>query len=250
MNIQEASIATGISKDMIRFYERKGLIHPRRHPENNYRNYSMSDIHILVTIKFYSSLGITISKIGEILTEGNIPLAITSFNDRLEQLEEEAFWAKSKYLLASDTYHLLEKYNQGIDFDIGNHPTQYYYPTANLKKSNTLTTINKIQVSRLVFRIQEHNKNNQNYPQDTGLLLIQQNKFINGNYQVIEKHKFYRIIKEVKTNELISVAELQKLQNRIQNEGYKTYGDIYIYSIFHNIPNNTSETICIEFMIQ
>ena len=94
MNIQEASITTGISNDMIRFYKKKGLIHPRRLLENNYRNYSMSDIHILVTIKFYSSLGITISKIGKVLTEGNITLAITSFNDRLEQLEE-AFWAKT-----------------------------------------------------------------------------------------------------------------------------------------------------------
>ncbi|MBF1113698.1 MAG: hypothetical protein HXL55_06145, partial [Solobacterium sp.] len=122
--------------------------------------------------------------------------------------------------------------------------------TANVQKSNTLTTINKIQVSRLVFRIQEHNKNNQNYPQDTGLLLIKQNKFINGNYQVIEKHKFYRIIKEVKNNELISVAELRKLQNRIKNEGFKPYGDIFIYSIFHNIPDSASETLCIEFMIQ
>ena len=36
----------------------------------------------------------------------------------------------------------------------------------------------------------------------------------------------------------------------IQKEGFKTYGDIYIYSIFHNVPDNTSETICIEFMIQ
>ena len=110
--------------------------------------------------------------------------------------------------------------------------------------------MNKIQVSRPVSRIQENNKNNQTYPQDIGLLLVKQNKFINGDYQVIEKHKFYRIIKEVKTNELISIAELQQLQNRIQNEGYKIYGDIYIYSIFHNIPDNTSETICIEFIIQ
>mgnify|MGYP001711943327 FL=1 len=70
------------------FLRKKGLIHPRRLLENNYRNYSMSDIHILVTIKFYRSLGITISKIGEILTEVNITLAITSFNDRVEQLEE------------------------------------------------------------------------------------------------------------------------------------------------------------------
>ena len=248
MNIQEASIATGISKDMIRFYEKKGLIHPRRLSENNYRNYSMSDIHIFVTIKFYSSLGITISKIGEILTEGNITLAINSFNDRLKQLEE-AFWAKNKYVLASDTYHLLQKYYHGVDYDIGIHPTQYYYPSANVKKSNTSTITNKIPVSRLVFRIQEENKNKHNYPKDTGLLLIKQNKNINGNYQVIEKHKFYRIIKEVKTNELISVNELKKLEKRIQEQGYKTYGDIYIYSIFHNVPDIASETICIEFMI-
>lgn len=47
--------------------------------------------------------------------------------------------------------------------------------------------MNKIQVSRPVSRIQENNKNNQTYPQDIGLLLVKQNKFINGDYQVIEK---------------------------------------------------------------
>ena len=250
MNIQEASIATGISKDMIRFYEKKGLLHPSRNPENHYRDYSMGDIHILVTIKFYNSLGITLTEIGKILKNGNLPLAIEAFNTQLEYLKEEAFWAETKYRLASDTYHLLQKYNHGIDYDIGIHPTQYFYPTFDVQKSNTPKNQNKILVSRLVFRIQENNKNKQNYPQDTGLLLNKQNKNIKGNYQVIEKHKFYRIIKEVKTNELISLDELQQLENRIQKEGFKTYGDIYIYSIFHNVPDNTSETICIEFMIQ
>lgn len=247
MNIQEASIATGISKDMIRFYE-KGLIHPHRNPENNYRDYNISDIHILVTIKFYSSLGITISDIGTILKDGNIPLAIESLNNQLEHLEA-AFWARTKYMLASDTYHLLQKYIHGIDYDIGINPIQYYYPSANFKKSKTSIITNKIPVSRLVFRIQEKNKNKHDYSQDTGLLLTKQNKNINGKYQVIEKHKFYRIIKEVKINQLISVSELKKLEKRIQKQGYKTYGDIYIYSIFHNVPDITSETICIEFMI-
>ena len=94
MNIQEASIATGISKDMIRFYEKKGLLHPSRNPENHYRDYSMGDIHILVTIKFYSSLGITFTEIGKILKNGNIPLAIESFNTQLEYLKEEALYKK------------------------------------------------------------------------------------------------------------------------------------------------------------
>lgn len=47
MNIQEASRQTGISKDMIRFYEKKDLIHPKR-SENNYRDYSIHDLHLLI----------------------------------------------------------------------------------------------------------------------------------------------------------------------------------------------------------
>lgn len=47
MNIQEASKQTGISKDMIRFYEKKGLIHPKR-SENHYRDYSIHDLHLLI----------------------------------------------------------------------------------------------------------------------------------------------------------------------------------------------------------
>ena len=38
MNIKDAKALTGISEQMIRFYEKKNIIHPQRNEENNYRD--------------------------------------------------------------------------------------------------------------------------------------------------------------------------------------------------------------------
>ena len=42
MNIQELEKKTGITKQNIRFYERKELLHPNRNTANNYREYPIS----------------------------------------------------------------------------------------------------------------------------------------------------------------------------------------------------------------
>ncbi|MDE7318096.1 MAG: MerR family transcriptional regulator, partial [Lachnospiraceae bacterium] len=43
MNIQELEKRTGITKQNIRFYERKGLLCPKRNTANNYREYTEED---------------------------------------------------------------------------------------------------------------------------------------------------------------------------------------------------------------
>ena len=40
MNIKEVELLTQISKQNIRFYEKKGLLHPKRNEENSYRERS------------------------------------------------------------------------------------------------------------------------------------------------------------------------------------------------------------------
>ena len=44
MTIKEVEQLTGITRQNIRFYEREGLITPRRNPENQYREYSADDV--------------------------------------------------------------------------------------------------------------------------------------------------------------------------------------------------------------
>ena len=88
MNIQEASKETGISKDMIRFYEKKGLIHPKR-SENNYRDYSIHDLHLLILIKQYNSLGIPLSSIQSMFLNQNYQDATDQFSKQIDQLRQE-----------------------------------------------------------------------------------------------------------------------------------------------------------------
>ncbi len=75
MNIHELERLTGITKQNIRFYEKKGLLHPVRNAANNYREYSENDLTTLKTIKLLRKLDFSLEDIGKILS-AEIPLSI------------------------------------------------------------------------------------------------------------------------------------------------------------------------------
>ncbi len=62
MRIKEVEELTGITSKNIRFYEKEGLISPKR-SENGYRDYSNEDIEILKSIKLYRKLDISLEDI-------------------------------------------------------------------------------------------------------------------------------------------------------------------------------------------
>ena len=66
MNIKEIEIQTGVSKQNIRFYEKKGLLDPKRNRENGYRVYTENDIFRIKEILFFRKLGFTIDDIYKI----------------------------------------------------------------------------------------------------------------------------------------------------------------------------------------
>ena len=47
LNIKEVEKLTNITKQNIRYYERQGLIFPKRNPENDYREYSEQDLSLI-----------------------------------------------------------------------------------------------------------------------------------------------------------------------------------------------------------
>ena len=83
MNIQVIEQKSGLDRANVRFYEREGLISPKR-LENGYRDYSEDDLSLLLKIKLLRKLGISLETIRSIIngeTELNKVL-----NDRLAQL--------------------------------------------------------------------------------------------------------------------------------------------------------------------
>lgn len=73
MNINELEHLTGITKQNIRFYEKKDLLHPARNSENNYREYSQEDLTTLKIIKLLRKLDFSLEDIHKVLLD-EIPL--------------------------------------------------------------------------------------------------------------------------------------------------------------------------------
>ncbi len=73
MNINELENKTGVTKQNIRFYEKKGLLHPKRNSLNNYREYTQEDLRTLQMIKMLRRLDMSLEEIHRVLSE-EIPI--------------------------------------------------------------------------------------------------------------------------------------------------------------------------------
>ena len=60
--IKQAEEMTGLSADTLRYYEKEGIIAPRRH-ENGYRTYGENDIAVLKNIVVLKYAGFTIAEL-------------------------------------------------------------------------------------------------------------------------------------------------------------------------------------------
>lgn len=93
--IGEFSEITGISKRMLRHYDKLGLFTPAEiNDENNYRYYLEEQIVELEKIQFLRSLGFTLTSVSDILSR---PIALTEFLDMLKN-QEVALAKESKAL--------------------------------------------------------------------------------------------------------------------------------------------------------
>ena len=96
MLIGELSTKTGVSRDTIRFYEKKGLIKLKKQHQlsNNYKNYPEEVVEVLIFIKRAKSFGFTLDEIKlwlEDWKEGRVPVQrkITIFKERIATVEDK-----------------------------------------------------------------------------------------------------------------------------------------------------------------
>ena len=85
MRIDGASRVSGLSRDMIRHYEKLGLIHPKRLP-NGYRDYADDDLYLLTVIKYLSNLGVPLKRIAKAFESGRTDLLAGSLRGEIDRL--------------------------------------------------------------------------------------------------------------------------------------------------------------------
>ncbi len=104
MTIKEVESLTGITKQNIRFYEKKNLLSPQRNQDNSYREYANEDVDRLLQIKILRKLDVSIENIRLIL-DGEDPAAIIQnhLDDLLEKKSSlDAAIHVCRYMLRTD----------------------------------------------------------------------------------------------------------------------------------------------------
>lgn len=75
----------GVSRDTLKFYEKKELLNPKQNSENGYRKYNHLDIYDITTVNFYREIDIEIKKIQELRKSKSIE----GIKSLLEEKEQE-----------------------------------------------------------------------------------------------------------------------------------------------------------------
>lgn len=93
MNIKDVERVTGISSQNVRFYEKKGLLTPKRNKLNAYREYGEEEIRRLKLIKMFRMLDMPIEQIA-LLLNGEKILSV-SLKEQQQLLERKMTEMKS-----------------------------------------------------------------------------------------------------------------------------------------------------------
>lgn len=96
MRISEIVTKSGMSKDTIRFYEKKGLIKVERSDSewNNYKNYTEEVLDQLLLIKKAKGFGFTLNEISELLAllnenKATCKMLSTKIQSKLKEIDHK-----------------------------------------------------------------------------------------------------------------------------------------------------------------
>ena len=78
----------GISPDLLRYYEKKGVVSPVKDKSNDYRYYDTRDTNFLVDCLFYKNFGFSIEETSELVRSCSIDEISGRFLENETQLEE------------------------------------------------------------------------------------------------------------------------------------------------------------------
>ena len=79
----------GISQEAVRFYEKQGLINPRRDKKNGYRLYHAVDLNVLMRLRAYTSYGYTVNEAIALFKDSDLFDLSASLEERSQVLHAQ-----------------------------------------------------------------------------------------------------------------------------------------------------------------
>lgn len=112
--ISDVSKMLNISKGMIRYYEKEGVLKPGRQ-DNNYRVYRTNDIISLIEVLHYQSIGFTIKETVDLLTKNSIE----NYENKLESYHSRLLEEISYKILLRDRIREMRDRLKACQMNIG-----------------------------------------------------------------------------------------------------------------------------------
>ena len=80
---------TGTSRETLRYYTDKGLLHPAQVTEKGYALYGMQEVMQMMLMRYYRSCDMTVEEVRDLLLHEEIGGQLRNMDDTLENLEEQ-----------------------------------------------------------------------------------------------------------------------------------------------------------------
>ena len=78
-----------IGVDSIRYYEKMGILKPKRDPKNNYRLYTLEDIRKLAMIRELLDLNLSVEQIKEFDDNRTVENSLSLLEEKLQETEDQ-----------------------------------------------------------------------------------------------------------------------------------------------------------------
>jgi len=126
--IGEVAKILGISTDLIRYYEKKGVVKPKKDPVNNYRYYEVSDVNLLIDCIWYKKMGFSIEDIGRMSNVGSYDELVVSLVDRSEEISKDIKYKEMLFLRMQGLTDSAARVREGVGIcDVKSNREFLYY---------------------------------------------------------------------------------------------------------------------------
>lgn len=224
-SIGEVSSRLGLSRDTLRFYEKKGIIQPEKQ-KNGYRRYTYEDTRKLLDIMFYRKLNFSIEDINRILYQSSFPSYYSMIQEKITE-EKRLLKQHRKSLI-----HL--KYLEQLYRNIEQYFDRYHIrPMRRYYKMDNSTIIDKLKIYDYCYIYQEYQVHELSvrqtdeyflFPENTASILGIEPKL--KDYPFIQhEHCVYTVIaSDKRTPEPKAVLDAA---DWAENQGYSLLGSAY-----------------------
>ena len=129
-SIGDMSRICNITKKALRYYDKIGLIVPKRQDYNNYRYYTNESLLTVPVIKYYKQMGFTLDEMRALIEgKANVCRAIqNSFLEKIKELETEQEELRRKFMSIKDWCDLILEAEMVIDNNIREVSIKYVEP--------------------------------------------------------------------------------------------------------------------------